>query len=194
MISIKRANIYKIFTRMPVIETERLRLRRMHVTDSADMYEYSKNPEVTKYLTWYPHPDEDYTRDYLEYLGTKYRIGDFYDWGVTLKSTGKMIGTCGFTRFNYTDDSAELGYVLNPVYRGQGIAPEALEAVLKFGFDKLALNRAEAKYIEGNDASRRVMEKVGMRYEGTLRGSMLIKGEYKNIGICSILREEFYKK
>lgn len=192
MISIKKAFIYKIFTKMPVLETERLRLRRMLVTDSTDMFEYSSDPKVTKYLTWYPHPDADYTHDYLEYIGTKYRTGDFYDWAITLRSNGKMIGTCGFTRFNFTDDSAEVGYVLNPAYWGQGIAPEALSAVLKFGFDKLSLNRMEAKYIDGNDASRRVMEKVGMKYEGTLRSSMLIKGEYKNIGICSILRSEYY--
>ena len=193
LIYIKRASIYKIFTRMPTLETERLKLRRMTVSDAHDMYEYAKNPEVTRYLTWYPHPDEEYTRDYLEYIGTRYRTGDFYDWAITLKENGKMIGTCGFTRFDFTDDSAEMGYVLNPAYRGKGIAPEALYAALQFGFDNLGLHRAEAKFIEGNDASRRVMEKVGMTFEGILRGSMLIKGEYKNIGICAVLREEFYK-
>ena len=166
----------------------------MRPSDTEDMYEYAKNAEVTKYLTWYPHPDAQYTRDYLEYIGTRYRVGDFFDWAITLKDSGKMIGTCGFTLFDYTNNSAELGYVLNPAFRGQGIAPEALRAVMKFGFDKLALNRAEVHFIEDNKASRRVAEKSGMTFEGVMRGSMLIKGDYKNIGVCSILREEFYAK
>lgn len=192
LMTIKRALIYKIFTKMPIIETERLTLRRMRADDAEDMYEYASQKEVTEYLTWFPHPDVRYTRDYLEYLGTRYRVGDFFDWAITLKDTGKMIGTCGFTSFDYSNDCAEMGYVLNPEYRGRGIAPEALRAVMKFGFDNLGINRAEAKFIEGNDASRRVMEKVGMSFEGIRHGGMLIKGKYRNIGICAILRDEFY--
>ncbi|MBR3965549.1 MAG: GNAT family N-acetyltransferase [Clostridia bacterium] len=178
---------------MPELETERLILRKMRADDASDMYEYAKRRDVTEFLTWVPHPDKRYTKDYLEYLGTRYRVGDFFDWAITLKENGKMIGTCGFTSFDYANDCAEMGYVLNPDYRGRGIAPEALRAVLDFGFSNLALHRAEAKFIEGNDASRRVMEKVGMKFEGIRRGGMLIKGDYRNIGICAVLRDEFYK-
>lgn len=189
----KRSDIYRVFTHMPVLETERLILRKMLVSDAEDMYEYAHRPDVTKYLTWYPHADVNYTREYLSYLGSHYKVGDFFDWAVILKSSGKMIGTCGFTRFDYINDSAEMGYVINPEYRGIGIAAEALCEVLRFGFETLSLNRAEAKFIEGNEASRRVMEKVGMQYEGMHRRAMLIKGKYRNIGICGILREEFAK-
>lgn len=188
---IKRTDIYKIFTKIPEIETNRLLLRKMLVTDADDMYEYAGKKSVTEYLTWYPHPDREYTRDYLEYLGTRYRVGDFFDWAVTLKESGKMIGTCGFTCFDYADNSAEVGYVINPSYRGREIAPEALHAVMRFGFLTLGLHRIEAHYIDGNDASRRVMEKVGMRFEGVQRESMLIKGEYRDIGICAILKKDF---
>lgn len=187
----KRSSIYKIFTKIPVLETERLILRKMCVEDAQDMYEYSKKPEVTEYLTWSPHPDEVYTRNYLSYLATRYRVGDFYDWAITLKESGKMIGTCGFTRFDFTNDVAEVGYVLNPEYWGCGIAAEALLEVIKFGFLNLDIHRAEGKYIEGNEKSRRVMEKVGMKFEGIRRESMKIKGKYQNIGTCSLLREEF---
>lgn len=192
--TIKKAIIYKIFTKMPLIETERLILRKMRADDAADMFEYAARKDVTEYLTWYPHPDKAYTRDYLEYLGTKYRTGDFFDWAITLKKeNGKMIGTCGFTSFDFANDGAEVGYVLNPEYRGQGLVPEALLAVLEFGFNNLLLHRAEAKYIVGNDASRRVMEKVGMKFEGIKREGMLIKGNFRDIGVCSILKDEFYE-
>lgn len=176
---------------MPTLTTDRLILRRIAVSDTDDMYEYACLDEVTKYLTWYPNPDKEYTHDYLEYLGTRYRVGDFFDWAVTLKESGKMIGTCGFSRFNYTDDSAEVGYVINPKYRGNGYAPEALAEVLRFGFENLGLNRLEARYMNGNSASRRVMEKVGMTFEGVHYGSMLIKGDYRDVGVCAILRNNY---
>ncbi|MBR7184851.1 MAG: GNAT family N-acetyltransferase [Clostridia bacterium] len=141
-------------------------------------------------MTWTPHPDRAYTLQYLQYLASRYRIGDFYDWAVTLRDSDRMIGTCGFTSFDFAHNSAQVGYVLNPDYWGQGIAPEALRAVMAFGFRELALHRIEAHYIIGNDHSRRVMEKVGMTYEGTRRGAMRIKGAYRDIGVCAVLRDE----
>ena len=64
-------------------------------------------------------------------------------------------------------------------------------AVLQFGFAELMLNRIEAKYIFGNDRSRRVMEKCGMRFEGVLRSYMKIRNRYCDIGFCSILHSRF---
>ena len=163
----------------------------MLVSDCYDMYEYARLPEVTEHLTWSPHASMDYTKEYLAHLSHHYRLGDFYDWALILKEENKMIGTCGFTCFDFDNDSGEVGYVLNPDYRGNGIVPEALHAVMRFGFEALLLNRIEAHYIVGNDASRRVMEKMGMKFEGVARGSMLIKGAYRDIGKCAVLRNEF---
>ncbi len=187
----KREEVYRVFSNIPTLQTDRLTLRRMMVADAQDMYEYSKNKEVTKYLTWDAHPDVMYTREYLQYIGTHYNMGDFFDWAVVLNSEDKMIGTCGFTRFEYNNNCGEIGYVLNPAYWGQGIAAEAVREVMRFGFETLGLNRIEAKFIEGNDASMRVMEKAGMQFEGYRRRSMLIKGDYRTIGVCAILKEEF---
>ena len=187
----KKELICRIFSHMPQLETERLILRRMRVGDEEDMYAYARRSEVTRYLLWSPHPDLCYTRDYLRYLATRYATGSFYDWAIVLKSNDRMIGTCGFTSFDAAHDAAEIGYVLNPDYRGQGIAPEAVRAVLAFGFERLALHRIEARFIEGNAASLRVMEKVGMFFEGYRREAMLIKGSYRTIGYCSILDSEY---
>lgn len=187
----KRATIYKIFSNIPQLETERLILRKMLVLDTDDMYSYAHRADVTRYLTWNPHPNKNYTREYLEYISTRYVSGEFYDWAIIEKKSRHMIGTCGFTRFDFHSNGAEVGYVLNPQYWGQGYAPEALRAVMDFGFDEIGLVRIEAKYMEGNTASRRVMEKVGMTYEGMFRSAMLVRSEYKNICVCSILSEEY---
>lgn len=187
----KREAVYKLFSNIPELRTERLTLRKLLVRDADDMFEYAKRADVTKYLTWSPHPNRGYTKEYLEYVATRYAAGEFYDWAVVEGKSGRMIGTCGFTRFDFPSNCAEVGYVLNPECWGNEYAPEALGAVIGFGFDNLQLNRVEARHIEGNVSSRRVMEKVGMLYEGTLRRALCIRGEYRNVCVCSILRSEY---
>ena len=189
----KQEDIYSIFSHMPPLETERLLLRALRVSDAADMYDYARRPEVTRYLLWRPHPDVKYTKRYLEYLATRYRLGMFYDWALIHKADKRMIGTCGFVRFDCPHNSAEIGYVLHPDYHGQGLMPEAVRAVMDFGFSTLELHRIEARYMVGNAPSLRLMEKMGMTFEGVKRQSMLVKGSYRDIGSCAILKNEFYK-
>ena len=86
---------------------------------------------------------------------------------------------------------AELGYVLSREHWGKGLMPEAVRAVMAFGFEKLSLNRIQARCIAENLASARVMEKAGMTFEGTLRESEFIKGAYRDIKLYSILRREY---
>lgn len=187
----KKDLLYTLFSHIPTLETDRLILRGMRVSDAADMYDYARRPSVTEYLTWNPHGSLEETREYLTYVGQRYRTGDFYDWSLVCKEDGRMIGTCGFTSFNCPSDSAEIGYVLSPPYQGKGLATEAVRCVLAFGFEELSLHRIEAHFIEGNQASRRLMERVGMSFEGFARESMRIKGRYRTIGTCAILRHEF---
>ena len=188
---VKREEVYRIFSNIPELHTDRLMLRRMMVGDSFDMFEYAKREDVTEFLLWKPHHDLEYTREYLQFVATHYEIGDFFDWAVVIKEEDKMIGTCGFTKFDYTHNLGEIGYVINPEYRGRGIALEAVREVMRFGFEVLKLNRIEARFMEHNAASLRVMEKAGMTFEGFHRKAMRIKGKYETVGYCSILRDEF---
>ena len=190
----KKEIIFRTFSKMPVLQTERLTLRKLTPRDAQDMFDYAHRADVTRYLTWSPHPDVRYSREYLEYLQGRYAGGMYYDWGVIDRSTGKMIGTCGFTSFNCTHDKAEIGYVLHPDYWGKGLAAEAVKKILDFGFEKLRLHRIEAKFMKENARSLRVMEKVGMTFEGYEREAMLIKGTYVTVGTCAILKDEWEKK
>ncbi len=190
----KKDAVTKIFSHIPTLETERLVLRRMKPIDSRDMYEYSRLPEVTRCLLWEPHKDHAQTLDYLQYLQTRYRAGDFYDWALIERESGRMIGTCGFTSLDFTNNSAEVGYVLNPEFWGRGLAAEAVRRVMRFGFMELNVHRIEAKYMIENTQSRRVMEKCGMTFEGVRRSSMYVKGKYRDIGVCAILSEEYIRE
>ena len=190
-VAVKKETLYQIFSHFPELETERLRLRAMRVSDAPDMFDYAKRPDVTRYLLWNPHSDVSYTKRYLEYLAGRYRLGQFYDWALISKESGRMIGTCGFVRFDTAHNCAEIGYVLNPDYRGQELMPEAARRVMQFGFSVLNLHRIEAHFMVENTASQRVMEKLGMTFEGVRRQAMLVKGQYRDIGTCAILASEF---
>ena len=190
----KKESICSIFMNMPELTTERLLLRPMREGDAEDMFRYAAREDVTEYLLWSPHPSLGYTRDYLRYIASRYRLGDFYDWAVIEKESGRMIGTCGFTRFDAPHNSAEIGYVLNPDFHGRGYATEAAERILSYGFEELGLHRIEAKFMKGNQPSLRVMEKLGMTLEGYRRDGMLVKGKYRTIGICAILKSEWRNK
>ena len=186
-----KRKVLNIFKKMPTLRTERLTLRKLLTSDSADMYEYSKRSDVTKYLLWYEHESEMQTYDFLYGISEWYKHGEYYDWALTITESGKMIGTCGFTSFDFEHDRVEVGYVINPDFWGQGIATEAVSAVIEFAFEELDANRVEAHFIEGNNASLRVMEKCGMTFEGYLKQYMLIKGEYKNIGFAAVTKNNF---
>ena len=189
-----REEIVRVFSAMPTLKTERLILRPMRVSDAADMYDYAKGSEVTTYLLWSPHPSQSYTKDYLKYIEKRYRLGEFYDWAVVDLESARMIGTCGFTRFDFPHDIGEIGYVLSPAFHGRGFGTEAAARVLRFGFEELGLHRIEVKFMQGNAASLHVAEKLGMSFEGYRRDSMLVKGKYRTIGMSAILAEEFFAK
>ena len=180
-----------IFKSIPTLETERLILRRMSHFDIVDVFDYAKRSEVSEYLLWYPHDEIGFTRKYLKIVDTKYKRGEFYDWAVVNKADGRMIGTAGFTRFDIYNNTAEVGYVLNSLYWGKGLAAEATRAVITFGFEVLGLVRIEAKYMTGNIASKRVAEKCGMTEEGVMRQSVYAKGRYVDVAVAAILKDEY---
>ena len=189
----QKENVCKIFKKIPVLETDRLILRRMKTSDYIDMYEYSKSDKVTKYLLWRSHPDARYTRDYLAFVQSQYRAGEFYDWAIVEKESNKMIGTCGFAKLDFENNSAEIGYVINPLYWRRGYATESVKKVIEFGFDVLNLHRIEARYIVGNEVSKRVMEKCGMVFEGIHKSSLYVKEEYVSVGYCAITADDYIK-
>lgn len=180
--------VRSVFSRIPELNTGRLKLRKLVPGDAEDMFEYARREDVTEYLTWYAHPDLSYTRAYLKELQKAYRRGLFFDWGLEFQ--GRMIGTCGFTTICEEHRYAEIGYVLSPAFRGRGLMTEAAKRVIAFGFETLGLERIEARHIVGNEKSASLMRRCGMSYEGKLRNAMFIKERCRDICVYSILRED----
>ena len=186
-------NIRSIFSDIPPMATERLILRKLLPKDYQDMYEYASNENTVRYLAWEHHRTIAFTKNYTKFLQKQYKDGLYYDWAVILKENNKMIGTCGFTSITPEHLRAEIGYVLSPSYWGLGIAHEAASAVIRFGFEQMDLHRIEAKFMLGNDASERVMQKLGMQKEGIFRDYMFVKGSFRDICFYSLTAEEYFK-
>ncbi len=143
-------------------------------------------------VLWDTHRSIEDSESFLHLALEGYERGDFGGWGVVLKGDGAFVGTCGMD-VGYAPEHAraELGYVLSRKHWGKSLMPEAVRAVMVFGFEKLSLKRIQARCIAENVASARVMEKAGMTFEGTLRESEFIKGAYRDIKFYSILRREY---
>ncbi len=185
-----RIDDFEIFKSIPTIRTERLVLRKISKKDVDDVFEYSKDPEVSRYLLWRAHESKQQTRAYLSRVMKRYKAAQLYDWAI--EYNGKMIGTCGFSRIDVLNDVAEIGYVLNRAFWGMGIATEAAKAVIEFGFRTLSLLRIEALFMEENARSLSVMKKCGMTYEGIKRSALKVDGVMRSVGTASILSGEFF--
>ena len=177
-----------IFSHLPTLETERLILRPLRMRDAEDLFAYAKDPEVSRHVLWETHQSVWDSRMYLRGAIRQYRRGQPGSFAITLKQSGRMIGTIGFMWINVDYSSGEVGYSLSRDYWNRGIMTEALREVLRFGFEDLALNRIEAQHETSNPASGKVMEHAGMRFEGVLRQRIKNKGRFVDVALYAILR------
>ena len=182
---------YELRPIVPTLETPRLRLRKLLMTDSQDIYEYSKDPLVAKHVLWDPHRSVAESRSYIRYMQRKYRTDEAYSWGIELKAEKRIIGTIGFMWIQPENNAAEVGYSLSRMYWNQGIMTEALSKLLEYGFRTLNLNRIEAQHETDNPASGAVMRHCGMRQEGVLRSRIINKGKYVDMVLYAVLRREY---
>lgn len=176
---------------LPILETERLLLRSLSLDDAEDLFEYASDPDVSRYNTWTVHKSLDDSKRFLNAIVERYKNHELAGWGIVHKTDKKLIGTCGLSSWIQDQRRAEIGYALSRKYWGKGYMPEAVRPVIAFGFRMMKLNRIEGKCIILNTASARVMEKVGMKFEGVLRQHLFTKGSFYDVKMYSILREEW---
>ena len=181
------------FSRLPVIETPRLILRRMTLRDAPDLYAYSKDPEVARHVLWSAHRSVWDTKAYIRFMLQQYRLGEPSSWCLVDRESGKAIGTIGFMSFSPENSTVEIGYSLARSHWNRGLMTEALEAVLREVFETLKLHRVEAQHFSANPSSGRVMEKCGMTHEGHLRRRIYNKGEFQDVEMWGILRRDWQK-
>ena len=164
------------------IGTHRLVLRPFRHEDAEDIYDnWASDPEVTRFLTWPTHRSVDVTRMVLADWVSHYADGDYFNWAIEWKDSGRVIGSIAVVKLEEEIGAAELGYCLGRAYWGRGIMPEALRAVTDFLFDTAGVDRISAGHDVNNPKSGRVMEKAGLKMEGIMHGA----GK-NNTGVCDM--------
>ena len=170
------------------IDTERLALRRFMETDADDLYEnYGSDDNVRRFISFFPCSTREGAREFIDMHIQRYQATrDFYGWAITLD--GVVIGSIGLFDIDHESDSCEIGYSLGSRWWGLGYATEAVSAVLDFAFNTLGAHRIQATYHPDNIASKRVLEKVNMRYEGVMRdGQKNPDGSFSDQIVCARL-------
>jgi RimJ/RimL family protein N-acetyltransferase len=152
------------------LETDRLVLRRFTMADANDLFDLDGDPEVMNFITGgLPTPREEIENDVLPAFLRYYERGDRYGfWAAVEKSSGEFLGWFHFRpREGGDPDEAELGYRLRRSAWGKGYATEGSRALIHNGFAELGVRGVVAETMVVNAASRRVMEKAGLKYVRT---------------------------
>ena len=176
------------------LETKRLILRRFTVRDADAMYtNWASDPEVTRYLTWPAHAGVETSRAVLADWTAAYAQESCYQWAIVLKDRAdEPVGSIGAVDVSDDIAAVQIGYCLGRRWWHQGIMSEALFAVMDFFFDAVGCNRVAGRHDPRNPHSGMVMQKCGMKYEGTQRSA-----DRNNQGICdtswyALLKDERY--
>lgn len=176
----------------PEMETERLRLRKILLDDLEDMHAIMGDAEVAKHMNWQAHESISRTAETIDRIVKDYETGDGFRWAIALKSSDRFIGFMN-CKPEFRQNRVNLGYWLGRPYWNGGYMTEAVHAVIRLCFEKLAVNRVEAEHFVENPASGKVMEKAGMAYEGLLRQYILGKeGIYHDCKIYAITRDKYH--
>jgi ribosomal-protein-alanine N-acetyltransferase len=179
------------FEAFPRLETPRLALRAMRADDAPALLACLGDPEVVRYLDMEPLADLAQARRMVERWEARFASKERFRWAIAPREGDALIGTGGFVRWSREWAVAELGYDLARAYWGRGLMAEALGAMLGFGFARMGLHRVEAEVMPENRASARLLERLGFRCEGTLRGRGFWKGSHHNLALFALLRDEW---
>lgn len=150
---------------METLYTDRLILRAWEINDSKDVYEYAQSEQVGPNAGWPPHESEEKSKEIINHFIESNEV-----YAIVLKNENKVIGSIGM--HNRTPDDRtkhlnqrEIGYVINHNYWGKGLAPEAVNCILEYSFNKLGLDLIWCGHYDFNEKSKRVIEKTGFNYK-----------------------------
>ncbi len=179
------------------VETERLILRKFVMGDVHDMFKnWINDKEVQSNYGEHVYENIALVKCLLKKWISSYSNEEFYRWAIILKENNENIGQIAFCGIDTNHNYADIEYCISRYYQGKGYATEALNAIIKFTFEKIGLNRLEAFHRGKNQASSKVLQKSKMKYEGTLKQSYFYKdkNEYDDRIYYGILKTDYFNE
>jgi ribosomal-protein-alanine N-acetyltransferase len=186
---------YEEFHSTPfILESERLQIRRLTMADDEAIHSYGKDERVAFGASFPQHKSIEDARTYIRTVLESYQKNEPTSYGIVLKDSGELIGGVGFHHPDTSAHKIEIGYALAPWQWHKGYMREAAFTMVDHIFRVTELQRLEARCKSVNTASARVMERLGMIYEGTLRHNQLYNGNFYDIKVYSTLRDEWLNR
>ena len=177
-----------------VIHTKSLILRILDEADLPAVYDIFSHPEVMRYWSYPPWTESSQAHQWLSRVQEGYRTGNDLQFGIERRADHVLVGTCTLFQFHVASRRAEIGYALGRPYWGYGYMNMALQALLRYAFETLELNRLEADIDPRNLASARTLERLGFQKEGYLRERWIVNNEVADTSLYGLLCREWQER
>lgn len=181
------------FRQFPELETETLRLQEIKPHHAAAIFKHFSSEAVTQYLDVTPMEDIKDANRLITFLAKRYRQERGIRWGISQKGIDHIIGTCGYNTWSKQKFQAELGYDLSAAYRRQGVASEAVKAVIDFGFTTMRLQKIEAVVLPENTPSRNFLKRLGFDRQGLAREFQVSTGQIAQMTVFSMEKQQWLR-
>jgi ribosomal-protein-alanine N-acetyltransferase len=184
------------FANFPILETERLVLRAVRSADAVAIFRIMRDRQVIRYFGQLPMNSLYEAVQRVERIQAAFHEQSGVRWAITHRKSAQFLGTCGFWRVVKSHYRAEIGYELAPEWWGHGIMPEALSAMLAFGFVRMGLHSVEAQIHPANTGSRRVLEKLGFVQEGYFHENFYdpVEVQFTDTAVFSLLKATWMRR
>ena len=175
-----------------ILETNRLILRPWEESDAESLFKYASHPDVGPIAGWAVHTSVENSREIIRSV-----LSAPETYAVVLKKSGQLVGSIGLmpgkaSNIDLPDSEGEIGYWIGVPYWGQGLIPEAVREMLRYGFEVLDLDRIWCGYFDGNEKSKRVKEKCGFHYHHTTENvPCAIPGIFRTEHVTCITKEKW---
>lgn len=175
------------------VNTERLLLRRFEASDAESVFRnWAADPDVQLNYGEPVYDTLEKTSALIDSYVSKYSGMYYYRWAVIEKATGECIGQIAYFLVDPQNEFAEIEYCIGSAYQRKGYATEACKEIIRYGFDTIGLHKVQICCRTANQKSRKVIEKCGLQYEGTLRDYFKMSdGTFEGRMYYSILRKEY---
>jgi ribosomal-protein-alanine N-acetyltransferase len=180
------------FDPFPVLETNRVLLRRIEETDAEEIFQIRSDERIMQFIDRPRAKSIEDARALISRITDDTNKSQGITWAITLKENIKLLGTIGFWRITVEHFRAEIGYMLNFDYQGKGILSEAMPAILQYGFETIGLHSVEAQVKPGNNASIKLLEKNGFVREAYFNENYFFDGKFLDTVVYSVLKNGYH--
>lgn len=169
------------------LQTDRLHLRKMKLSDSPSLFKIWSDPDVTKFMNISCLTNDNQVKEMITLLDDLSQDRKAIRYSIIEKESNEIIGSCGFNSLDFENAKTEIGYEIAKSFWGRGYASEAIDALLNYSFSCLEMNRIEAKVEPENANSIKLLQRLNFTFEGTLRQYERVDGEFNDLNIYSKL-------